>query len=138
MWKNRLVAVLLALLALGGLFFLLNKDNETGDEFVEPPVVDAGILEEQYNTQSGAILQSFVVNAQAVSPVDLRPLATDAKEKLLELRVPGSAKDKHLSLVLALAKLEEGIEAQDQAMIGEAVAQFNQNSQENAQLKLND
>lgn len=138
MWKNRFVAVLSALLALGGLFFLLNRYSGNEAEFVEPPIIEAGILEEQYNSQSGEILKSFVTNAQAVSPVDLKPLATDTKDRLLELRVSATAKDKHLGIVLALAKLEEGIEAQDQTMIDEAVEQFNRYSPESAQLKLND
>lgn len=138
MWKNRLVALFSVLLVLGGLFFLLNRDSMEEVEFVEPPVIEASVLEEQYNLESTKILNSFVTNAQAVSPIDLKPLTTDTKDRLLELRVPAASKDKHLGLVLALAKLEEGIEAEDKALITEAVEQFNQYSSEGAQLNLND
>lgn len=133
MLKNYLAVGLVVVLGFGGLFFLLNKPKDP--VVVEPPVLEASVLEQQYNEKSKAILSEYVANVAAVSPPDLQALTTDTLDRMLELRVPATAKDKHLGLVLSLSKLEEGLKENDQIKIDEAISQFN-NISTDAQFEL--
>ena len=104
-----LLALLIAALFLV-LYLIINsrpvvrtKDN-AGNQVRK---VDLMLLENDYKKEAKAILQEYyeLINKDDLKTEELRAV----RDKLLALKVPAKFKDLHLSLVLAVAKIEKSL-----------------------------
>lgn len=117
--KAKVFILLIVILLIAAVYLFINsKSVSRTHEIIEENAikslgVDLGLLEKSYKIQTKAILLNYArfSEDESLNPEQVKL----AKDQLLALKVPAKFKDLHLSLVLALSKMEEYLAAKDES-----------------------
>lgn len=120
------IILLLAVIVFVGVLFLSWQKFFTNEE-IEPTPLTAPTLQD-YEVDLAPIIGNYISGMAAVSADDYAAVTDEALTKLLTVRVPAQAKDKHLNIVLALTQIKQGLQLDEPQTVAAGIAKFNEHS----------
>lgn len=120
--KISLILIIVALTL--AVFFIVKRDKvEIINKNKNKSEVDLTLLEKIYKSEVKVIIANYLRLAQ--NGINEAEQARQAKNQLLDLKVPTKFKELHLNLALALTKAEDAINENNEAKLRESQEMIN-------------